>query len=84
MASPERKRRALRPDFVRPAGPANLPWAWRLADSLSSPKAETERHAKANEANEAMHWAPVFKGCRELPESLLSKSTLPFAWRLPF
>lgn len=28
----------LRPDFVHPAGPGDLPWAWRLADSLSSPR----------------------------------------------
>lgn len=28
----------LRPDFVHPAGPGDLPWAWRLANSLSSPR----------------------------------------------
>ena len=37
--SRKRKRSGqLRSDFVHPAGPGELPWAWRLADTLSTPR----------------------------------------------
>ena len=39
----------LRPDFVRPAGPGDLPWAWRLADTLSSPREGLTKGATGSE-----------------------------------
>lgn len=41
LGAPRKRKRSalqLRPDFVHPAGPGELPWAWRLADTLSSPR----------------------------------------------
>lgn len=92
----------LRPDFVHPAGPGELPWAWRLADTLSTPRANpetqkclaterpkaqhpTEMEAEA-EAKVQINWEPFFREGdeRTLPEKLMEKSALPWAWRLPF
>lgn len=60
----------LSEDFVHPAGPGELPWAWRLADTLSTPT----KTAPA-----------LFAQRRSLPQRLLEQDApLPWAWRLPF
>ena len=45
----------LRPDFVHPAGPGDLPWAWRLADSLSSPRTATNLSAETRSERTERH-----------------------------
>eukprot|EP00438_Fugacium_kawagutii_P001145 Skav218136 [mRNA] locus=scaffold759:409962:414180:- [translate_table: standard] len=102
LGAPRKRKRSalqLRPDFVHPAGPGELPWAWRLADTLSSPRRciETSSYPAAErrkptgserpEAKRKLDWEPFFREGRErtLPDKLIfEKSALPWAWRLPF
>ncbi|CAK9089767.1 unnamed protein product [Durusdinium trenchii] len=106
--SRKRKRSGqLRSDFVHPAGPGELPWAWRLADTLSTPRrspVETRQEslpkqleAKPKEPKseddsllapfaQILPWEPFFRDTLTctLPEQMLEKNVLPWAWRLPF